>query len=235
MKTALIILLFVALLAWAQTNEPIVQVKFYSDPNRTNKVQLFSAPKEARWISGEVEGVYNKSGRIRVMIQGNTDSADFGKMIILQSYPDTSALAVGETTKIYARQIGTIMGVNRDGTDANGEVLELWEYVDRDAEMRELDLEIERHAQIQKAIAEKQKAIAKQKAAEKTFLVQSNVIRWLQPLATNGDASAQCSLGEHYLTGNGCETNRALAIKWLTTAAGNGDMEASNTLARLKP
>jgi hypothetical protein len=234
MKLILAILFFVVLTARAQTNEPVVQVKFYSDANRTNKVQLFSAPKTARWISCAVEGIYYKSGRILVMIQGNTDSAEFGRLIMLQSYPDTSALAVGETTQIYARQVGTIRGLNPDGTDANGEVLELWEYVDYDAEMREYNLEIERQAQIQKAITEKQNAIAKQKAAEKMFLVQSNVIRWLQPQATNGDASAQCDLGEHYLNGQGCVTNREQAIYWLQKSAAQGYLEASNKLVKLK-
>ena len=64
---------------------------------------------------------------------------------------------------------------------------------------------------------------------------QTNAVRWLLPQATNGDASAQCSLGLHYLNGQGCATNREQAIFWLQKAAGQGNIEASNKLATLKP
>ena len=62
---------------------------------------------------------------------------------------------------------------------------------------------------------------------------QINAVRWLQPQATNGDASAQCSLGLHYLNGQGCETNREQAIYWLQKAAEQGNLEASNKLVSL--
>ncbi|HZL13642.1 MAG TPA: hypothetical protein VFC85_05815 [Verrucomicrobiae bacterium] len=78
------------------------------------------------------------------------------------------------------------------------------------------------------------KQFDKQKAAEKIFLVQSNAVRWLQSEATNGSVSAQGSLGEHYLNGLGCETNREQGIYWLNQAANQGDMEASNRLSKLK-
>jgi hypothetical protein len=86
--------------------------------------------------------------------------------------------------------------------------------------------------QIKAAQEAAQKAAQRQK--EKQFLAQSNAVRWLQPQATNGDAGAQCSLGLHYLNGEGCETNREQAIYWLTQAANRGDIEASNKLASLK-
>jgi TPR repeat protein len=44
----------------------------------------------------------------------------------------------------------------------------------------------------------------------------------------------ECSLGEHYLTGLGCETNRTQAVYWLTQAANQGDLEASNKLAEIQ-
>jgi TPR repeat protein len=53
---------------------------------------------------------------------------------------------------------------------------------------------------------------------------------WLQSEATNGSVSAQCSLGLHYLNGQGCETNKELAVYWLTQAANQGEIEASNKL-----
>lgn len=75
------------------------------------------------------------------------------------------------------------------------------------------------------------RAIENKKRAEQG---QINTVRWLQSQATNGDASAKCSLGLHYLNGQGCETNREQAIYWLTQAANQGDLEASNKLAQLQ-
>lgn len=84
------------------------------------------------------------------------------------------------------------------------------------------------------AAAKAAKEQAAKAAITKAYQLQSNAIRWLQPQATNGDASAQCSLGIHYLNGQGCETNREQAIYWLKKAADQGDAEASNTLTRLQ-
>ena len=75
------------------------------------------------------------------------------------------------------------------------------------------------------------RAIASKKIAEET---QANAVRWLQPQATNGNASAQCRLGLHYLNGQGCETNREQAVYWLKKAADQGDAEASTVLRRLQ-
>jgi S1-C subfamily serine protease len=69
---------------------------------------------------------------------------------------------------------------------------------------------------------------------ERSMQGQINAVRWLQPQATNGDASAQCSLGFHYLNGQGCETNREQAIYWLQKAAEQGNLEASNKLVSLQ-
>jgi len=73
-----------------------------------------------------------------------------------------------------------------------------------------------------------------QKAATQANEGQIKAVNWLQPQATNGSPSAQCSLGIHYLNGQGCEINREFAIYWLKKAAAQGDVEASNTLAKLK-
>jgi len=80
-----------------------------------------------------------------------------------------------------------------------------------------------------------EKETAASEAAYKKKIADVKTFMWLQSLATNGSASAQCGLGLHYLNGQGCETNQELAAKWLKMAAGNGDIEASNTLQRLKP
>jgi Sel1 repeat len=63
---------------------------------------------------------------------------------------------------------------------------------------------------------------------------QHRAFLWLQTQATNGSPSAQCSLGLHYLDGQGCETNKSLAIRWLTKAASQGSLEASNKLVEIQ-
>jgi len=56
----------------------------------------------------------------------------------------------------------------------------------------------------------------------------------IEPMATNGEVWAQTSLGEHYMNGIGCQTNLSQAIFWLSKSAEQGDLIASNDLARLK-
>ena len=83
------------------------------------------------------------------------------------------------------------------------------------------------------AAKEKRESAAKAVAA-KAYQAQANAVRWLQPQATNGDASAQFSLGSHYLQGKGCESNLETAIYWFRKAADQGSLEASNKLAQVK-
>lgn len=63
---------------------------------------------------------------------------------------------------------------------------------------------------------------------------QANAVKFLLTIVTNGDASAQCDLAEHYLNGKGVETNKDAAIYWFTQAANQGSIGASNELVKLK-
>jgi TPR repeat protein len=74
------------------------------------------------------------------------------------------------------------------------------------------------------------KALNNSKAA----LAQIKVVEWLKNNVANGAASDQRALAEHYLKGEGCETNRELAIFWLQKASDQGDIDASNKLVMLK-
>lgn len=69
---------------------------------------------------------------------------------------------------------------------------------------------------------------------QRALINETNAVRWLQTQVTNGSASAQYSLGLHYLNGRGCATNRDQAIYWITQAANQGDTEASNKLTSLR-
>jgi TPR repeat protein len=84
------------------------------------------------------------------------------------------------------------------------------------------------------ALVEQQKAAAQKAAEAKAYALQASAVRWLQSQAASGSASAQCSLGLHYLAGQGCETNQTLAVFWLQKAAAQGDIEASNKLAQIQ-
>ncbi len=70
----------------------------------------------------------------------------------------------------------------------------------------------------------------KKPTAEQKSVSDKRLMTWLYSQATNGDASAQCSLGEHYLTGDTGETNKTFAIEWLKASSQSGNIEASNRL-----
>ncbi len=59
-------------------------------------------------------------------------------------------------------------------------------------------------------------------------------IEFLMRDATNGDSSAQYSLGLHYLHGIGCETNEVMGLFWLIKAAQQGNVSASNDLQQIE-
>lgn len=76
------------------------------------------------------------------------------------------------------------------------------------------------------AAAKEQIQVAKEQKRE----AELRRMEWLERDATNGDVSAQYSLGFHYLHGIGCETNEVMGIFWLLKAAQQGDITASNDL-----
>lgn len=56
-------------------------------------------------------------------------------------------------------------------------------------------------------------------------------LKLLKPLAQQGDAEAQCLIGNMHHLGLGAERNIAEAIKWYTKSADQGYAIASNNLA----
>jgi hypothetical protein len=80
------------------------------------------------------------------------------------------------------------------------------------------------------AAAQKQFQDAEAKKRE----TESRRVAWLEKDATNGDVSAQYSLGIHYLHGIGCETNEVTGLFWLLKAAQQGDVGASNELQEIE-
>lgn len=81
-------------------------------------------------------------------------------------------------------------------------------------------------------IAARQKEL--QKANEKKREAALRTIEALEREATNGDSSAQYSLGFHYLHGLGCDTNEVMGLYWLLQSAAQGNMSASNDLQEIQ-
>jgi hypothetical protein len=69
---------------------------------------------------------------------------------------------------------------------------------------------------------------------DRKALLLQKVIASRREDAASGDAFAQYDLAMHYLTGDGVETDRAVAINWLQSAATNGSIDAKELLEKLK-
>jgi hypothetical protein len=168
--------------------------------------------------SGTIEDI---SGN-EILVMGQDEN------FILKNYHGTIALT--KNVSVRAMSVGTEK-FQDEGSSWSG-VYEAWDCGTEPTPEQWKQIEDE-EAKAQ-ALIEKQKAEAQKDAQAKVYAAQAKAIIWLQSQATNGSVSAQCSLGLHYLNGQGCKTNKELAVYWLTQAANQGDTEASNILANLK-
>jgi len=168
--------------------------------------------------SGTIEDISGDE----ILVMGQNEN------FILKHYPGEIALT--KNVSVMAMNVGTEKFEDK-GSSWSG-VYEAWDCgtVPTPEQLKQIKDE-EAKAQ---ALIEKQKAETQKAAQAKVYAAQAKAIIWLQSQATNGSASAQCSLGFHYLNGQGCETNKEMAVYWLTQAANQGDKEASNTLVKLK-
>ena len=143
---------------------------------------------------------------------------EFDRTVAITNLPDLGNATINKEISEYAMRIGTLT--------VKGSPLEFYDcgkiYVPPPPTPEQI-------AAAQEAIR-----LAQEKARFQYLKGQTNAVRFLQSEATNGSASAQCDLGVHYLNGRGCETNREQAIFWLQKSAAQGDIEASNKLARLQ-
>jgi len=167
--------------------------------------------------SGTIVGI---SGNV-IRVMGRNEN------FILINYP--GVIAMTKEVSVVAMNIGTET-FQDNGSSWSG-VYEAWDCgtVPTPEQLKQRKDE-EAKAQ---AVIEKQKAETQRAAQVKVYAAQAKAIIWLQSQATNGNMSAQCSLGLHYLNGQGCETNKEMAVYWLEQAANQGDTEASNTLGKL--
>jgi hypothetical protein len=171
-------------------------------------------------VSGPIRDISGKDILVQAEIMGVGD-----KWVIVKNYPHE--LALDNDVRISAIHSGTAKWTGKFGPD----IYETWDCgTEPTPEQWKQIQDEEARAQ---ALIEKQKAEADKAEKSKIYAAQAKAIVWLQSQATNGSASAQCSLGLHYLNGQGCETNKELAVYWLTQAAERGDAEARDKLINL--
>ena len=152
----------------------------------------------------------------------------FEKEILIIDYP-TGGMAEGQNVNVDAKEIGT--------TNFMGKTIELWDggiIPKTQEQMAEMKVQESIELAAADQLVEDQRLAVQRAQNQKIYEAQERAVKWLQSQATNGDAGAECSLGEHYLNGQGCDTNRQQGIYWLQKAADQGDIEASNCLANLK-
>ncbi len=198
--------------------QPPAQPQVAWNPLRLVNGQLYDATRSKLWsaIYGKVD---HMEGGVLIIYQDHDMYARNISPIYTAVTNYTTEAFADQKTGFHAMQVGTYH-------DAGGRPIPLYDCG------TPYTLPPPTPEQIQ--AAQDAARLAAQRQKERRFLVESNAVRWLQPQASNGDAGAQCDLGEHYLNGVGCETNRQQAVYWLTQAADQGDFEASNKLANLK-
>jgi TPR repeat protein len=187
----------------------------------SNPSALESQRGKVAWVQNGIVGLNAEKATGAVAVGSGYVETDwvYDRLIAVTNFPDISTASVGKEIYIKAIKIGLFDGYQNQPIDL----------YDCGSVYRPPPLTPE---QIKAAQAAAQLRAARDH--QRYLIGQTNAVRFLLSEATNGDASAQCSLGEHYLAGLGCETNRDLAIQWLQKAADGGSMEASNKLSQLK-
>ncbi len=243
MKTKLVLIaaIFATLISSAQTNEPVVQVKFYSDPNATNQI-TFLEKGHVQSIRGVVDGTFPQSRRVLVSTMlpsvneygfqvfdagGSLKWEETGNQIILANYPALEILTIGKTIDFAARKIGTIRGLKSDGTDSS-RVLELWEYYTPPQPTPE-------QIAAAKAAQEKAKADAKAKIAERKKAGEYAALKFNQDSAAKGDSFGLMRMGERYRDGEGVEKDLVKARNYFekSFAADTNNFIAKEELSKL--
>jgi len=209
--------------SWAETVSAIVENVY------TNAILLNWSPKRSIYqtesYGGVSEGNFLSGGSTQVKVG---EEYIFQKEILLVNYP-TGGVAQGQKLRFDAKLIGT--------TNFTGKTIELWDggIIPKTPEQWEQMKEDEaKELAAADQLVENQKIAAQKVADQKIYESQVRAVIWIQSQASNGDAGAQCSLGEHYLSGQGCDTNRQQGVYWLQKASDQGDIEASNLLTNLK-
>jgi len=180
-------------------------------------------------ISGRVLEVTDDGILLNRFSQNNVLLTNYSKVVVDNQHINCFAKNVGVYS--YQSVSGGISTIPK--YDCGKPVLPSQEFLEQAINLVRTAIATNPFAIRNQSIVEKQEK-AKQKARDENYKAQANAIHVLEPEATNGDASAQCELGMHYLNGQGCETNQEQGIYWLQKAAAQGDLRASKKLEQLK-
>lgn len=217
-----------AISATAQTNDPVVVIKQFR-AHEKSKIESCK-PSSPQEIFGQVEGVYSDYLLVAACLTPwrNDDSAEYKRIVIEK--PASKLWAIGDVVKIIAERIGTIQGVNDDGTPTTGVVYDLW---------REHDFTEENKARkLNEILAQRQIAaaqIAAQEAARNRVEESKyRALKYNQDAAAKGDAYGLLRMGERYRDGEGVAKDRAKALDYLTRAEQAGSPSAKAALEKLE-
>ena len=207
-----------------QTNWPVVQIKQFRGTAKSRVVLGHSYG--ARPLRGIVIAVDSDTCLTLEVIANHIQDSMDGKKIVIHNHPATRHLANGDEITFYAEHIGVIHGVNADGSEATGDVLELWEYYDKQAADEKNQIAAENLQKLQR----EQKRI---KNDEQKKLNAAKALKYNQDAADKGDAYGLMRMGERYRDGEGVEKDLAKARDYLQHAAQAGSETAKAELANL--
>ena len=172
------------------------------------------------------------SGRVETVLPSGVIvwSQPGGYLFFLSNAPE-SIRAEGRLVDCHslgAREMGTIKVQGRVlthydfGREPTAAELKKW---------REEEAEAAEKMRVkQMAAANQAREIAEARARETLIRVIANQLKQ----ASNGSPTFQLELGKRYMSGDGVETNLALARHWLQSACTNHESGASNLLERLR-
>lgn len=168
------------------------------------------------WISGYV---YSQPEDNVIILQTHTQHQPY---LAITNYTGTNAT--------LGRRIS--VRVNRAGVYRYGdEPIELWQpadFVNKPPATPIVQAPALSPQELAKIKAQKQAVEEKRKQA-----AEASTVKWLQDQAAQGDASAECSLGERYLKGDGVDKDPTKAKDLLTKASAHGNDRAKDLLASI--
>lgn len=95
------------------------------------------------------------------------------------------------------------------------------------------EIEIEKLNKVRQAELDEQRRDAVKAEEKRKQAAADRALKYNQDLADKGDIYGQLRMGERYLKGDGVEKNEAKAKDYLSKAAAQGSIEASNILASI--
>jgi len=151
---------------------------------------------------------------------------------ILKAQQNARRLGVRVKVKITSRSF------SYEKFNENAELLD-WQFLKPDhsgweAWVKESEeIEIEKLNKVRQAELDKQRRDAIKAEEKRKQAAADRALKFNQDLADKGEAYGQLRMGERYLKGDGVEKNEAKAKDYLSKAAAQGNMEASNLLIKI--